>query len=54
MWNIEVQNQVWGNFGDDINYVIALGEVWVMILGADESYAAPRLMFGGADESQKI
>ena len=47
-----MQNQVWGNFGDDINYVIALGEVAVMILGADGSSAAPRLVFCGADESR--
>ena len=49
---MEMQNLVWNNVGDDINYVIALGEVGVMILGAEGSSAAPRLVFGGADESK--
>ena len=47
-----MQNQVWDSFGDDIYYVVALGEVEVVILGADGSSAAPRLVFCGADESR--
>ena len=52
--NSEVQKQKWDNFGDDINYDMALGEVGMMILGADGSSGAPRLVFGGADDSNLI
>ena len=33
---------------------MALGEVGMMILGADGSSGAPRLVFGGADEANLI